>query len=161
MSPRPSGSRARWRRRSRTASREWALGGRHQLSALGLAFITAADMSDGAVGSTDERLFHTWAVDTVRSTDGGWSIAAQVLLSALSRQAGNDILERVDFLLTHPIGVPLVVEIDGSGHESHSGRHAARDDVPLLEGFGYLLVHARCIPRCFRSSKSQVYIAGL
>ena len=64
-----------------------------------------------------------------------WLILEQVHFSSLIREQGSGNERRVDFLLTHPDGSSLIVEIDGAGHESTVDEDRRRDASLARAGF--------------------------
>ena len=64
-----------------------------------------------------------------------WCMLEQVHFSSLLRGLGDGDERRFDFLLTHPDGASVIVEIDGKQHESFGDADRRRDT--LLAGAGF------------------------
>jgi ATP-dependent DNA helicase RecQ len=94
--------------------------------------------------SEAERAFLRWLETSTVFQRRGWSITPQVNLRSLAFPFETSSRERVDFVLTHPTGDAIVVEVDGQQHEHHVAGDNARDKslanvgievfrVPVLE----------------------------
>lgn len=93
------------------------------------------DWNDG-FGSDEERHFVEKVLPAICGRDiVGW-VQRQVSLDALVGADEQEPSERrVDFLIAHPGGVQLVIEIDGAQHESQVEEDQRRDRDLLVAGY--------------------------
>ena len=72
----------------------------------------------------------------------GW-IQRQVHLESLADVGGqNHTDRRVDFLITHPTGLQIVIEIDGAQHQQHEEADCRRDSLLVAAGYEVIRIPA-------------------
>ena len=88
--------------------------------------------------SPEERAVCDWVLALADRERLPWSLLPQIELASISPAIDPHTAERGDLLLVHPEGDAILVEVDGSQHDSHRDRDAARDRA--LEAAGVRIV---------------------
>ena len=97
----------------------------------------------GRLDSDEERLFIEWFDGLQRTDAGGWRIISQPHFHSLVTGRNAEANERIDFLLTSPFEIPIVVEIDGEQHTDHQAVDRGRDQALRAAGYEVYRISAR------------------
>jgi ATP-dependent DNA helicase RecQ len=92
--------------------------------------------------SREERHVFEWVLSLVEREALPWSLIPQVELASLSPAIDPNTAERGDLLLVHPERAPILVEVDGGGHDAHPDRDARRDQALSAAGVRVVRVRA-------------------
>ena len=83
----------------------------------------------------EKLFFQRYLVDRFGPKILRWIIPQVEISSLLSIDYENDFSGRVDFLFYYPNSEPIIIEIDGQDHNSHTDEDSYRDTALVGEGF--------------------------
>jgi ATP-dependent DNA helicase RecQ len=92
--------------------------------------------------SPEERAAVEWVLEFVERERLPWSFVPQVELASISPAIDPQTAERGDLLLVHTERNPILVEVDGSQHDTHIDRDEERDRALALAGVRVVRVQA-------------------
>lgn len=84
-----------------------------------------------------------WISGLIQQEDLPWTIVPQIALSTLNSTLDSNRAERGDFLLVHPQGKEVLVEVDGEHHLAHGARDEERDRAMAEAGIRVVRVPAQ------------------
>ncbi|MEJ5276975.1 MAG: RecQ family ATP-dependent DNA helicase [Thermogemmata sp.] len=94
-----------------------------------VALVPSCRLTFSAFDSLEEQVAFNWIRDLLESHQLPWCILPQVDLGTLTRAIQPAGAQRGDFLLVHPHLPPVLIEVDGFQHTTHSERDRQRDMV--------------------------------
>jgi ATP-dependent DNA helicase RecQ len=98
--------------------------------------------TSGLFDSAEEEKFSKEILPALGAHLNGW-IERQITIGSLTGNATDEAgAQRVDFVLAHPDGLELVVEVDGTQHQDHMAVDQERDRVLSAAGFDVLRIAA-------------------
>lgn len=109
--------------------------------------------------SEEEDQFYHTLLPTIVPFCQSWTVPQVSVGGLIGQQPVESAAQRVDFLIAHPDGVRLVVEIDGAQHDSQQVQDETRDELLRQAGFTVVRIPAEEVRRGEGSRLDTVRLA--